>query len=82
MVAEWKQRALGESQSESNERRLKIRDLEQQLDLAERAEPEVKVVEKIPDDYEVAKRQASELQAQTDALQNNSLTCKSSRTSW
>lgn len=67
-VAEWKQRAQ-ESQSESNERRLKIRDLEQQLDLAERAEPEVKVVEKIPDDYEVAKRQASELQAQTDALQ-------------
>lgn len=45
-VAEWKQRAQ-ESQSESNERRLKIRELEQQLELAERAEPEVKVVEKI-----------------------------------
>ncbi len=45
-VSEWKRRAQ-ESQAESNERRKKIRELEQQLELAERAEPEVKVVEKI-----------------------------------
>jgi DNA repair exonuclease SbcCD ATPase subunit len=67
-VEEEKRRAQ-EFREESNERRKKIRELEQQLDLAERAEPEIKVVEKIPDDYEVAKRQAAELQAQTDALQ-------------
>lgn len=65
-VAEWKQRAQ-ESQAESNERRKKIRELEQQLDLVERAEP--KAVEKIPDDYETIKRQSAELRAQTDSLQ-------------
>lgn len=75
-VKEWKameaeleeeKRRTQEFREESNERRKKIRELEQQLDLAERAEP--KVVEKIPDDYETIKRQSTELRAQTDALQ-------------
>ncbi len=64
---EAEKRRAQEFREESNERRKKIRELEQQLDLAERAEP--KVVEKIPDDYETIKRQSAELQAQTDALQ-------------
>lgn len=64
---EAEKRRTQEFREESNERRKKIRELEQQLDLAERAEP--KVVEKIPDDYETIKRQSAELRAQTDALQ-------------
>ncbi len=55
-VKEWKameaeleeeKRRAQEFREESNERRKKIRELEQQLELAERAEPEIKVVEKI-----------------------------------
>lgn len=44
---EEEKRRAQEFREESNERRKKIRELEQQLDLAERAEPEIKVVEKI-----------------------------------
>jgi len=60
-----------EFREESNERRKKIRELEAQLELSGRAtqEPEIRVVEKAPDDYETAKRQASDLAAQTAALQ-------------
>lgn len=44
---EAEKRRTQEFREESNERRKKIRELEQQLELAERAEPEIKVVEKI-----------------------------------
>jgi chromosome segregation ATPase len=64
---EAEKRRTQEFREESNERRKKIRELEQRLDLAERADP--KVVEKIPDDYETIKRQSAELRAQTDSLQ-------------
>lgn len=68
-VAEWKQRSQ-ESQDESNERRLKIRELETQIDLLKATPaPEPVIVEKAPDDYEEFKRKAVEFQQQADALQ-------------
>lgn len=55
---------------ESNERRLKIRELTEQIDLLKsQPAPKPQVVEKAPDDYEAAKKQAAELQMQTQALQ-------------
>lgn len=68
-VAEWKQRSQ-KSQAESNERRLKIRELETQMALLKaQPAPEPVIVEKAPDDYEDFKRKAVEFQQQTDALQ-------------
>jgi hypothetical protein len=67
-VAEWKTRHQ-ESQTESNERRIKIRELESQVDfLQSQPPPAPEVVEKIPDDYEAIKRQAAEAAQQLDAL--------------
>ncbi len=66
---EAEKRRTQEFREESNERRKKIRELERQLALVDSAEPEVKVVEKIPDDYETIKRQSAELREQTDSLQ-------------
>lgn len=66
---ETEKRRAQEFREESNERRKKIRELERQLALVDSAEPEVKIVEKVPDDYETIKRQSAELRAQTDALQ-------------
>lgn len=62
------ERRAQESQAESNARRLKIRDLETQVDLLKAAAPEVKVVEKAPADYEAAKALAQELAKDLDAL--------------
>ena len=60
---EWKQRQE-ETQAESNERRKKIRELEEQIDLlGNQAKPEPVVVEKIPADYESTKKKAGELQS-------------------
>ncbi len=66
-VSEWKQRAQ-ESQAESNERRRKIRELEEKLELSKKAE--IQIVEKVPDDYEKLKSKAAELEALTGKLQN------------
>jgi hypothetical protein len=80
LTAEQRAREFGQ---ESNERRKKIRELETQVDLlkaAEKPEPEIQVVEKIPADYESAKQQAAELQAQTEALQKQLDSLKSQQT--
>lgn len=58
-VAEWKQRNQEWAEQATGQRQ-KIRELESQIDLLK---------EVIPADYESAKRQASELQVQTEALQ-------------
>jgi hypothetical protein len=71
VLVETQQRA-SEFGQESNERRLKIRELETRIDtLIKQSTPEQEVIEKevIPADYESAKRQASEFQVQTEALQ-------------
>ena len=66
---EWKQRQE-ETQAESNERRKKIRELEEQIDLlGNQVKPEPEKVEVPPADYESIKKKAGELQAQTEALQ-------------
>lgn len=59
------ERRAQESQDESNERRLKIRELSEQIDLLKaQPAPEPQVIEKIPDDYEVIKKQVSTVQAE------------------
>ncbi len=64
------ERRAQESQSESNERRKTIRELETQIGLLKsQPVPEPQVVEKAPDDYEEFKCKAVEFQQQTDALQ-------------
>ena len=62
-----------EWQEQNKADRDKLRQAERQIDLLKSAEkPEPVIVEKevIPDDYESAKQQASELQAQTESLKS------------
>jgi chromosome segregation ATPase len=60
VLLEAQQRAR-EFGQESNERRLKIMDLEEQvIRLEKQPKPEPEIVEKIPDDYESVKRKAAE----------------------
>jgi outer membrane murein-binding lipoprotein Lpp len=66
---ELAQARADEFRQESNERRIKIRELESQVDfLQSQPPPAPEVVEKIPDDYEAIKRQAAEAAQQLDAL--------------
>ena len=66
-VAEQRAREFGE---ESNERRKKIRELQDQIDLlGNQPKPEPERIEVIPADYESAKKKAAELKSQHTALQ-------------
>ena len=68
-IAERRAQEFGQ---ESNERRIKIRELSDELDLLKAQpapSPVTQTVEVIPADYETSKAQAAELQAQTEALQ-------------
>lgn len=60
-VMEWKQRSQ-ELSDESNKCRLKIRDLEEQIDLlGSQPTPTHEIIEVIPSDYEAAKENAAKL---------------------
>lgn len=61
-VTEWKQRQQ-ESQTESNERRKKIRELESQINLLKAQSP------KIPEDYETVKTEVRNLREQLSAVE-------------
>lgn len=68
-VKEWKQRQQ-ESQTESNERRNKIRELEAQIDLlGKQAKPEPVTVEVPPADYESIKDKAEKAEKAEKALE-------------
>lgn len=72
-VAEWKQRQQ-ESQEESNERRKKIRELEQELNnITALPEPEIQIVEKVPEDYETTKQLVTQLNADLADLRQKQL---------
>lgn len=65
-VEEWKQRSQ-ESQAESNERRKKIRTLEEQIDLLKAA---AKPAPELPVDYEAVKARALQLEGIIETLKN------------
>jgi hypothetical protein len=68
---ETAERRASEFGTESNERRLKIRDLEEQINLLgnqPKPEPVIQVVEKIPEDYESVKDKAAKAEKDLEAL--------------
>ena len=68
-VKEWKQRCE-EFRKESNDRRLKIRDLEAQIDLLsdKLADAKPEIIEKLPDDYDELKKRSAEAQAELETI--------------
>ncbi|MBK8897014.1 MAG: hypothetical protein IPN66_07255 [Candidatus Competibacteraceae bacterium] len=68
-VKEWKQRCE-EFRKESNDRRLKIRDLEAKIDLlsGQLADAKPEIIEKLPDDYEELKKRSAEAQAELETI--------------